>query len=76
MNEIDFKSNKQKTRELLKARMKKAEKQEKRNDLMVKAVIVLSLIMFLVVYSKMTNDAIKDCINNGNTKQYCEEVLG
>lgn len=76
MGEIDFKKNKERTRELLKARMEKAEREEKIDRLKFYLIIIVGIFLILMVLGSMTRKEIKSCINHGNTKEYCERVLG
>lgn len=76
MSEIDFKTNKRKTREMLKARIEKRKKQDKIYNLITAGAIILMFIIFCMYSSKMTEREIKNCIDNGNSKEYCEQVLG
>lgn len=76
MGEIDFKKNKERTRELLKARMEKAEREEKIDRLKFYLIIIVGIFLILMVLGSMTSKGIKSCINHGNTKEYCERVLG
>lgn len=76
MNEIDFKSNKKKTREMLKARIEKQKKQDRIYNIITAGAIIILFIIFCMYSSKMSERAIKECVSSGNTKEYCEEVLG
>ena len=76
MSEIDFKNNKKKTREMLKARIKKQKKQDRIYNIITAGAIAIILILFCMYNAKMTNDAINDCVESGKSKNYCEQVLG
>lgn len=76
MGEIDFKSNKKKTREMLRARIEKQKKQDRICNIITTTAIILLFILFCMYNAKMTNDAINSCVESGKSKEYCEQVLG
>ena len=71
MGEIDFKKNKERTRKMLKERAELARKEERRGKAIALILLFLLLALFIYIYSEETGKAIKQCIEHGNTEEYC-----
>lgn len=50
-------------------------KKEKRKDVIIFIVLVICFILSLALAMKLGQSFTSDCVNSGNTQQYCEKGL-
>lgn len=71
MEGIDFKANQMRMRKAI----EKQNKIDKRNDLIVKAILIgliIALFIILAIWNRnLTNSALESCQNIGNSYEYC-----
>ena len=74
MSEIDFKKNKERTRQLLNQKKLEIERQNRFEKIMMIVIVIFLLIIFAIYNYKITDNAIKECVARGNGENYCREV--
>ena len=70
MLEIIHNNRKQKYEENLK-KEESFKKQNKRTNLFIKVVLAMVVVTVLVAYTKYANDQVNNCVEAGNSKEYC-----
>lgn len=68
----EVKQHRSRALEMQRKRMKKEQRIENIINGITLALVIGLTILLVMIYIKLNNEDINNCINAGNTKQYCE----